>query len=40
MLEKSLPEELHPVQRTHALAVHEELKPVVRTHVGKVHKGL
>ena len=40
MLEQSIPEGLHPVERTHAGAVCEELQPMGRTHVGEVHGGL
>jgi len=40
MLEQSVPEGLHPMERTHAGAVHQELQPVGRTHVGEVHGGL
>ena len=36
MLEQSVPEELHPMGRTHAGAVHEELQTKGRTHVGAV----
>ncbi|PKU45188.1 hypothetical protein llap_4489 [Limosa lapponica baueri] len=36
MLEQSVPEGLHPVERTHAEEVHEELQPVGRTHVGEI----
>jgi len=39
MLEQSFPEGLHPVEGTHAGAVHEELQPVGRTHLGEVHGG-
>ncbi|KAK4831704.1 hypothetical protein QYF61_018756, partial [Mycteria americana] len=40
MLEQSVPEGLHPLERTHAGAVREELQPVGRTHIGEVHGGL
>ena len=40
MLEQSVPEGLHTVERTHAGAVCEELQPVGRTHVGEVRGGL
>jgi len=36
MLEQPVPEGLHPVEGTHAQAVHEELQPVGRTHIGEV----
>jgi len=40
-LEQSVSEGLHPLQRTHAGAVHEELQPVGgRTHTGEDHGGL
>jgi len=39
MLEQSVPEGLHPVERTHAGAGREELQPVGRTHFGEVHGG-
>lgn len=39
-LEQSVPEGLHPVEGTHARAVHEELQPVRRTHVGEVWERL
>jgi len=34
MLEQSVPEGLHPVEKTHAGAVLEELQPMGGTHVG------
>ena len=40
MLEQSVPEGLHPVERIHTGAVCEELQPVGRTHVGEVREGL
>jgi len=39
-LEQSVPEELHPVEGTHAGAVCEELQPVGKTHAGEVCEGL
>jgi len=36
MLEQSIPEGLHAVERTHTEAVHKELQPVGKTHAGKV----
>jgi len=36
MLEQPVPEGLHPVEGTHAGAVHEELQPVGRTQAGEV----
>jgi len=35
-LEQLVPLGLHPVEGTHAGAVHEELQPVGRTHVGEL----
>ena len=35
-LEQPVPEGLHPVEGTHAGAVHEELQPMGRTHIGEV----
>ena len=40
MLEHSVPEGLHSVERTHSGATHEELQPVGRTHFGEVLGGL
>ncbi|KAK4806915.1 hypothetical protein QYF61_012636 [Mycteria americana] len=40
MLEQSVPEGLHPVERTHAGPVLEELQPVGRAHVGEICEGL
>ena len=40
MLEQSVPEGLHPVERTHAGASCVELEPMGRTHVGEVCEGL
>lgn len=39
-LELSIPEGLHPMERTLAGAVHEELQPVGRTNLGAVCEGL
>ena len=39
-LEQSVPEGLHPMERTHSEAAHEELQPMGRTHVGVVHGGI
>jgi len=36
MLEQPVPEGLHPVEGTHAGAVHEELQPMGRTHIVEV----
>ncbi|PKU41474.1 ubx domain-containing protein 4 [Limosa lapponica baueri] len=36
MLEQSIPEGLHLMERTHGGAVHEELQPIGRTHTGVV----
>lgn len=40
MSEQSVPERLHPVERTHAGEVDEDLQPVGRTHAAEVHGGL
>jgi len=40
ILEHSIPEGLHPVERIHAGAVHEELQPMGSTLIGAVHEGL
>jgi len=40
MLEQSVPEGLHPVERTHAGAVCMVLKPLGRSHIGEIHRGL
>lgn len=37
MLEQSVPEELNPMERFHAVAVCEELQPMGRIHIGEVH---
>ena len=37
MLEQSVPEGLHPMDRTHTGAVHEELQLFGRTYVGEIH---
>jgi len=37
---KSIPEGLQPMERTHAGAVNEKLQPVGRTHAGAVCEGL
>jgi len=40
MLDRSIPEVLHPVGRNHTGEISEELQPVGRSHIGAVHGGL
>ncbi|PKU37806.1 hypothetical protein llap_11890 [Limosa lapponica baueri] len=40
ILEQSVPEGLHPMERTHARAVLEELQLMGRTHIGEFQEGL
>lgn len=40
MIDQSIPEGLHLMERTHMGQVHEELQHMERTHVGEVNEGL